>query len=480
MSGNTISLTQTLDDRQYIEALNKHYQMLDKLERKMSGLAKESKKAGDETKQSFGQVVDTIGRWALSLVGVQQTLNLIVDANRKIRQEAEGVGREYDSIFRKMDALSGISGPESEAIRKKVFQSARTAGTTIKQAALARQALEGSGFELEDAAGPANVALLTGMAALGERDADPAEFATSISSYLAATGQNKTAAGITNVMSTLQTLNPTNFNLQALPDLAKHAAGMTSVAMPEQFAAYATLLETMPSSEAATSLSRIVGKLQTQKDNKSAQRGFKGLGLDNDNVDLIGDGENFFQAVTDIAEAYDKAPVDTRDTDLANIVGQEHFAAFSALMSKKGREAFALNLRRQKDRSGWAKAMEIGTSGRVATENRLDASLAEEALSSDQQDDLIAKQRELMFRQSGQPAMHNAVNAWGYDMARSMGVSQRTAHSMFSPMNISFDEVTAELRKNSQMLSTNTDEMRKQNNSGKAPASPVMQQGRAP
>jgi hypothetical protein len=452
-----IKITESLDDREVVAAWARQMKALENLERRMTALAKESKRANDETAKGTFKITEEIKKaassavsWAAGLLSVGKAFDVITAANNEALREAQKIGREYDSIFRKMDALSGISGPEAEAVRKRVINAAKEAGTTVERAALARKALEGSGASTEEASGGLNVAILKGMAALGQGDADPSETSSAVMGMLAAMGLDKTEANATDILSRLHTMKESNFELPALPMLAKNAPGMRSIDITQQFAAFATLLETkMPPAEAANALGQIGNKLQSQKDNKSAQKGFRALGINNDDVDLIGEGESLFQALGVIEAAYNKMPEGgTRDTDLANIIGVDHLSAFKQLMHNRKLMQGYMDV--QKDRSGYFNAIGIGTSGRNAAENRLDVQIAEQALANDQMDDLIVKQRDLMFREAGSPAFARWMNNTVYSVARGVGMPQSWAHGLSSPIEMPFTEVQSRLQQNLQ------------------------------
>lgn len=452
-----INITGSLDDRDIVAAFNRMIKLQEKSEARYDALAKAAKDAGDKAKKmaddagdGLQDVVDGVAAWGTGLLSVSQGLSLISTANQKLLEDAAKVAREYDGIFRSIDALSGISGPEAEGMRKKVMEAAKAGGTNIKNAALGRQALEGAGFSTEEASGAALKALLQGQAALGARDQDPSGNATAIAGYLDAMKMDKTAENVTEIYSRLQTMNPTNMNIESLQPLAKNAAGLTSVPIEQQFGAYSTILATgMPHDQGATALARIVSRLQTQKENKSAQKGFKALGINNDDVDLIGPNESLFQAVRDIGTAYNKLPAgEARESALKNIIGDDHMAAFLQLMNNP--EMFQKNMEIQKNRSGYQAAVVHATGGINAAHNRLDTDIAEKDLANYQQDDLIDKQRELMFRERGEPAAFNYLNSGIYKGARYLGASQEWAHWMSAPLNMPFSDVQSRVQQNLQ------------------------------
>jgi hypothetical protein len=336
---------------------------------------------------------------------------------------------------------------------------------------------------VQEATGGSLNELMFGMAAAGEREGDPGQFATSLAGYLFATGKEKNAGNMRDALQRVFSLGSTNFQLQNLPELAKEAGALGALSSQEQFAAMATLQESMPGAQAATGLRSVTLSLTAKKRNKEAQEALKNLGIDADKIDL--QGESLYQALGVIGDAYGKADKNTRDSDLAKFTGTEYLSSFKSLITNK--ENFAKNLKLQEDVAGYEEAYDIATSGRNAAQTRIDVGLERQAFENDQRDDLFMKQRRYEMQSQGYSRARIMLNDLGYETARFFGASQEFAGGMTGngvgyekTSGRGFEEIKASLDKNTRSLDVNNDLMRQQNSGGKAPASPVMQQGRAP
>ena len=476
---NEIKLTQSLDDRQYIEALQKQYQLMERMEKRLDGVAKAAKKAGndgkkamDDCSKSIEDAVEATVGWAAGLLSISSGFNLVTSANKAAREEAEKTGREYDALIRKVAVLGNMSSLQTKEAQATLMETAKEVGWTKEQATSAAVALMGAGFSTEEAIGPSAVALGKVMAASGEIDADPGEIATATANYNKAIGKPMNAESILEMGKRAVGLDATNFTLNNIPDVAKIAAGLNRINPEEQFAIQAALQDVYPTgAEASTAFKSIYGSLTSKGNRKEWQEAVGRLGLKADDIDFL--GEDAATVLDRINTAYEAAPQKTRDNEMNSIFG-EFGPAVVNLMQNAGK--VRKNIALQKDTSAFDNKIAIATSGRNAGERRMDVELEGLRLQNDQQDDLFAKQREILFLKQGEPAAHNAINAAGYSAMRSLGVSQRTAHGMFSPMNISFDDVTKAMNANTRAVDKNTELMQRQ--SGGAPSSPVMQQGR--
>lgn len=480
---NEIKLTQSVDDRQYLEALQKQYQLMEKMEKRLDGVARASKKAGDDGKKSMDGCAESIGSaiektagWAAGLLSISSGFNLVVSANKAAREEAEKLGREYDALINKVATLGNMSALQKEETQKTLMGVAKELSWTKEQATASALALMGAGgteISAEEAAGPMNLALGKMIAASGELDADPRTIATNSVNYLKATGQPLTGESLMAMGKRAVALDNTNFTLANIPDVAKVAGGMTRLTPEEHFAYQASLQDLYPTgAEAATAFRSVYSSMTTKGNSKTVQKAMKNLGVKAEDADIL--GEDFDAAIGAYEKAYNAAPAESRDNDMADIFGTENVGAMLFLM--RNRKKSRANLEAQKNTEAFDSKVAIATSGRNAGERRMDLELGELRVKQDQQDDLVAKQREILFLKQGEPAAHNAINAAGYSAMRSLGVSQRTAHGMFSPMNISFDDVTKAMNANTRAVDKNTELMQRQN--GGAPSSPVMQQGR--
>lgn len=429
-----INITESLDDRDVVAAFARQLKLMEGLEKRMTALGKESKKAGELATNGFKDVAKAAAGWAMSVISVRGAYSLIVDSAREARAEAEKTSREFDNIFRKFNTLNNLKGLEAESAKKGIMENALKHSFTVQQSTAASIALASAGFSPEEVSGEAGSALLYGMAAQGEVDADPSKYAAPAAGYLIATGREKTGKNLTEVLQGTASLNATNFQLSHLPDLAKEAGSMGRMSPQEQFAAMATLMELTPGSgsEAATGLKAISLALTAKGGNKKAVKALAKMGINPDDIDMIGEGESFAQAMTTMKKGLDTVPEKDRDDLMAQFIGIDHFSAFKFMMDNV--DEFQKNMGRQKDTSGYESQYKIATTGRGAAERRLDAQLAIEAAGRDQEDDLVLKARERMMRgDENISGPSRAISQALYNTARFVGASQETANRISLP-----------------------------------------------
>lgn len=461
MASNEIKLTQSLDDRQYIEALNRQLKLIDRLEQRMSALSKESKKASKELLdlESHGQksLVDvskiTTGiaaGFAAIIGGLKEMISLEEQAQKK----AADMGKEYDSLQRSFRVLSGLRGLEAGAAQKSIEDIAFKHSFTKEQAYGTATELVSAGFSPSQASGAALDEFLYGAAANGQVEGNPSQLVESVSGYLSSTGKKKDAAGIRDVMARIQALGSTQFTINDLPALSGEAGSLKELNSEEQFAGMAVLRESVKGTTAATVMRNVVSALTSQRTNKSAMKALKGLGVNPEDVDLL--GEDFSTAVSRMKEAYDKASPEMRNSYLATFAGRESRSAFVAMMDNT--EAFNKAIKDQGDLSGYEGAHDEAVTGPNAIRRRADLRIGQLRRDRDEKIDIHEQLIEIQALEAG-------ANEFGVSTAKQI---YRTGKAITGMMDGDKKEVrdikdiAAELSGNTAALRENTAEMQRQ------------------
>ena len=481
MAGNTISLTQTLDDRQYIEALNKQFQLYEKMVKKIEQVGKESKKVGDDFKRSTDtgtQGFLAMGKATLGFLGgisaVTSGLKLMVSLEEEAQQKAAQTGKEFDNLQRSWRVLSGLRGLEAKSSQSAIEKIAIANSFTKEQAYGGAKGLVSAGFSPGEASGGALNELLYGMAAAGEIEGNPEELAPAIAGYLFSTGKKKDAAGIRDVISRVQALGNTNFMLKDLPALASEAGSLKELTSEEQFAGMAVLQESVKGTTAATVMRNAVTALTAQKTNKQAMKALKGLGVDPESIDLI--GEDFITAMSTMKGALKTADPEMKKSYISTFVGKENASSFLAVMDNL--DTLKANIAAQKDLSGYEAAFTEATTGPNAMRRRLTTRIEQLRNDRNQNVDIGEQMIELQGLEQGKSefgiSMGKAIYRGGMATVGTFGYAPGANAGKDIP------ELVKGLQENTAVMKENNNLMRQQNNGGKAPASPVMQQGRAP
>jgi len=481
VAGNTISLTQSIDDRQVVEAWNKQLALQEKIVKQLANIGKESKKAGDDVKrttdvgaQGFMSMAKATASYLGGITAVTGGLKLMISLEEEAQKKAAQTGKEFDSLQRSWRVLSGLRGLEAKSSQGAIEKIAIANSFTKEQAYGGAKGLVSAGFSPGEASGGALNELLYGMAAAGEIEGNPEELAPAIAGYLFSTGKKKDAAGIRDVISRIQALGTTNFTLKNLPALASEAGSLKELSSEEQFAGMAVLQEAVPGTTASTVMRNAVTALTAQKTNKQAMKSLKGLGVDADSIDLI--GEDFMTAMSTIKSAYDKADPEMRKSYLATFAGKENTSSFVAVLDNL--KTLQDNINYQKDLSGYEPAFKEATSGPNAMRRRVGTRIEQLRNGRNENVDIGEQMIELQGLEQGKSEV-------GISMAKAIYRGGMATIGTFNPKagenpGKDIPELVKGLQENTAVMKENNNLMRQQNNGGKAPASPVMQQGRAP
>lgn len=155
-----VRLTQSIDDREVVQAFQRQNQLLDKLERKMDSLGTKGQRAGKQTGGSFGEARKEMERFATGIVGIGAVIGGIATATAAIK-------REYDELLKRQRLAATTTQNASQAVRAARINF--TPDATLKDADLERTVKE-LATDTRSPVGVVGAALSTAFSAKGSLD----------------------------------------------------------------------------------------------------------------------------------------------------------------------------------------------------------------------------------------------------------------------------------------------------------------------
>lgn len=314
-------------------------------------------------------------RWTASIFTAQAAYGAlrgaiqgVIEHQRQMLDQAAEVGRRFDDNLRKWQVLSGQNELQSAESQRGILNVARRVGSTSEEAQLAANQLVSAGFSPADAAGGAlESVLMTQRATGGEAPTD--QLARGMASFLASQGLDKNTQNMQMLSVGLTGIaNATQIKLSQFPDFAKEAATFKGkLSIPEQLAAGAALQEVgMGGSEAATSLRSLVVRGGTADTDKK-QAALARMGLKKEDIDFI--GENLDTVLGRLDTGLASVKETDRETILKTLFEEQAIAPIKQLIQDRAK---IQNLQGEfANVAGFNAAVERGTGGVIAAENRL-------------------------------------------------------------------------------------------------------------
>lgn len=302
------------------KAVDQNARYLEEASRSATGCAtsidkygKEVKEAGEETKSTATQVTSLKEKLGQALAN--KAMSVAVDAVRELGQKAIeagkyvlDVGSSFEAAMSKVEALSGASGSELEALSQKAQMLGRTTQFSASEAADALSNMALAGWSTEEMLNGIDGVLR--LAAAGGMDL--ASAADAVAGYLAAFNMKASESSkLADVMATAQAKSKTTTD-QLAEAYGTCATNLTQAG--QEMTTTTALLEGMASvndtgSAAGTKLSAVMAQItQKMKDGKIAIGETKVAVTDSngsfrDMVDIIADVEAATNGMTDAERA---------------------------------------------------------------------------------------------------------------------------------------------------------------------------------
>ena len=341
------------------------------LEKKYEKLRAEITRTRNESKKGSIDFVADVGKQAAGLaslvsrmVAIPALISQIIDANRQWQQTAESAAISQDELFRKFRVQGGLTAVAGKEAQARIGDIAIKAGVPLGSAGQAATALVSSGFSPEESSGAALEKFLGVLAAsnLAGANADPEGLGRAIGQYLEAQGLQKNAANLEMVGVSMQRLfKSTDVQLSDLAAFAPRTPGMRGkLQIDEQLAAFDLVRGITGQPEtAATGLKIFTQRLSGAAEDKGRLDVLKGLKLQPDQVDFV--GENLQQVLDTLGKAFEAVPEQLRASKMQKLFGTEGADTAAALIADRGKIGNLIEL--QRDRAGFDTDLAAATSG---------------------------------------------------------------------------------------------------------------------
>ncbi len=430
-ASNNASIDWTSSDAAVIRSMEKMERNLDAMARKMEGVERASQKAAKTSETGFEKGIASIGRMSMAIVGsggIMTAFNMWSQANQKLLEEAQEVGKAYDDMFRKFRVQSGLNAVETDKQRLRIMDVAHKNATEVEVATAAATALVGADVPIEQATGNVLDVILRGIAAarVNGDPLDPADVSTAITSYLKSQGTELTPENIAErVVAAQQIIGRSDFKMGDFAELTKVASGLKDYISPElQLAAFSTLITEGAKSapESATNLRNVTARLTTARMYPAQIKALESMGLTPEQVDLV--GEDLPQVLDLFAERLQTLPAEERAGNLAKMFEVAGVSGFMDLMNN--RQKIRERVGQQGNVADFNRLARIGLSGREAAATRFRINKERGLLEADYADDLIVDALRERDRDLGKSAFQADVNAKAYQWLRYAGFSPAT------------------------------------------------------
>jgi len=267
------------------------------------------KAASQFGRQRFNRVASSIRSVATGILGgagVLAGLRFWINSNQRIIEQSDEIKTRYDTLQTRFAVQSDIPEFQERAALNKILDVAQTRRIDPNVIGDSATQLVSSGFNPREVLDGALNEFARGLNAsnLVRDGLDGTELAKASGQFLASQGLEKNAANLRDVLAQVQQLfKTTDVQLSDLNDFARVASAFKGkLSIQEQLATFSVLRETEGGSgEASTLLRNLVGRTQTIRASNGKVKALAELGLQPEDVDLIG------ESITEVIERYAEA-----------------------------------------------------------------------------------------------------------------------------------------------------------------------------
>lgn len=279
---------------------------------------------------SAGSAIDTM-RGVLGANFATSALSVVVDKLREAASYAVEVGKEFEGAMSKVEALSGATGADLEALKDKAAELGRTTSFSASEVAEAFSYMALAGFDtsqmLSSISGVLNLAKASEM--------DLGEASDIVTDYISAFGLSAKDAGhFVDVMATA--MSKSNTDTAQLGEAYKNVAstaGQFGYSVEETTAALMTMANVgVKGGEAGTSLNALMVRLATNTKNCADELKKYGVSI----YDSDGNMKSLTAILTGIAEAMSKLTTEEQANLAKMIAGQNQYTGFLSVMQGLG------------------------------------------------------------------------------------------------------------------------------------------------
>lgn len=279
---------------------------------------------------SAGSAIDTM-RGVLGANFATSALSVVVDKLREAASYAVEVGKEFEGAMSKVEALSGATGADLEALKDKAAELGRNTSFSASEVADAFSYMALAGFDtsqmLSSISGVLNLAKASEM--------DLGEASDIVTDYISAFGLSAKDTGhFVDVMATA--MSKSNTDTAQLGEAYKNVAstaGQFGYSVEETTSALMTMANVgVKGGEAGTSLNALMVRLATNTKNCADELRKYGVSI----YDSNGNMKSLTSILTGIAEAMSKLTTEEQANLAKIIAGQNQYTGFLSVMQGLG------------------------------------------------------------------------------------------------------------------------------------------------
>lgn len=278
---------------------------------------------------SAGSAIDTM-RGVLGANFATSALSVVVDKLREAASYAVEVGKEFEGAMSKVEALSGATGADLEALKDKAAELGRNTSFSASEVAEAFSYMALAGWDTEQM-----LASISGVLNLAKAsEMDLGEASDIVTDYISAFGLSAKDAGhFVDVMATA--MSKSNINTSQLGEAYKDVAttaGQFGYSVEETTAALMTMANVGIKSEAGNTLNTLMVRLATNTKNCADELKKYGVSI----YDSNGNMKSLTSILTGIAEAMSKLTTEEQANLAKVIAGQNQYTGFLSVMQGLG------------------------------------------------------------------------------------------------------------------------------------------------
>lgn len=341
----------------------------------LEALGTKGKKATKGLNDELGAMVGQWGSLAAAIVAAKRVLDAYMASQQAAWDRQKTSTRTADQMSRELYNLA--DGKKSlDTIRNDFLGLAQNRKVAPGQAKDAIGALLGAGYSYDQAVdqGGADAVLRT-LAATNAtgKEINVKELTDALTAHLAATGQSRTKENLLGAGQAIQAMfAATKLETQDLQMFAPRAANIFSATGlgNEQIAIASQLRDVTTADVGATTFQSAIDRLQAGATNSRVRRGLKGIGLNPEDVDFV--GEDFFEVQRRMGAAFDKAgPEAAKYRQL--IFGSEGKLGANRLFSTEGAAETQERLRMMRNTAAFNQAADVTEGGLAGKSAAADA-----------------------------------------------------------------------------------------------------------
>lgn len=279
---------------------------------------------------SAGSAIDTM-RGVLGANFATSALSVVVDKLREAASYAVEVGKEFEGATSKVEALSGATGADLEALKDKAAELGRNTSFSASEVAEAFSYMALAGWDTEQM-----LASISGVLDLAKSsEMSLGEASDIVTDYISAFGLSARDAGhFVDVMATA--MSKSNTDTAQLGEAYKNVAstaGQFGYSVEETTAALMTMANVgVKGGEAGTSLNALMVRLATNTKNCADELKKYGVNI----YDSNGSMKSLTSILTGIAEAMSKLTTEEQANLAKVIAGQNQYTGFLSVMQGLG------------------------------------------------------------------------------------------------------------------------------------------------